>query len=46
MLYGQLLLLEKTEKTEACWGGEGYGWADGLTGGAVRTGLEPPTKHP
>ena len=27
-------------------GGGKNGWADGLTGGAVRTGLEPPTKHP
>ena len=27
-------------------GGGKNGWADGLTGGAVRSGLEPPTKHP
>ena len=26
-------------------GGGGNGWADGLTAGALRTGLEPPTKN-
>ena len=27
-------------------GGGENGWADGLTGGAVRAGLNPPSKHP